>query len=165
MSEYTEEELRNLSRVDLRRAAVQVLGIDNRTATNHKTDELVSLILESQSGNGKSKGKGKGAPPAGKGKLASAPKEPEETEPEPPKGKAAATITGADVVKHLQAIGKGMDENHEATTEHLNELERKLYILSGLVMDLFKSAYEPDELDPRIAELDEAFQKDGEEGN
>lgn len=176
MAEYTEKELKELSRVDLRREAVKALGIDNKTASNYRSEELVKMILEKAGGK---KGKSEPLPPKGKGKVKEPePEEPEddqeqqqEEEKEPPKGRKAESKPASggcdELLKHVKAIGKGMDENHAALQAQLDEIERKLYVLTGLTIDNYKAVNEPDGIDERIEELDKEWEEKvgDEEGN
>lgn len=186
---YTEEELKAMTRVELRRAAMEVLGVDNKEVSNAKSDDLRDRILAAQEGGGKKTGKA--APPAGKGKgLPSTskgkpapepePEEPADEEPPeeaPPKGKAAGRPAAApsgsvDTKKHFDALGKAVDEmangqqeNHATVIEQLNEIERKQFIMLGLLTDIFKAVNEPDALEERLNELQGEWEAQNSEGN
>jgi len=177
MSNYTKEELTNMSRVELRRAAIEVLKVDNKAVSNEKSTDLIAKILEAQEGGGGKKGKAAPAGRAGKtpGAGKAAPKEPEETpeetpeeEPEPPKGKAAAAPPTAGLKELrgcIDAVGKTVDENQAEVKELLAEIDRKLFIVFGLMTDVFKAVNEPDDLDGRLNELQEEWESGDAEGN
>jgi len=187
MSEkLTKEDLDGMSRVQLRRAAMEVLGMGNKEATEMNSADLKAKILEAQEGGGKKKGKA--APPPeepkkGRGKPAPEPEPEEEPEPEPeeeappPKGKVAAsseTRTLTEILKVVHAVGKAVDELAQTVAErldtqdeHLVEIERKLFHQLGLTENIFKGVSEPDEFEPRIEALEDEWKKqaEGEEGN
>lgn len=178
MSNYTREDLEGMSRVELRTAARNVLKVDNKAVSNEKSGDLINKILEAQGGGGEKKGKaapaGRGGKTPGAGKAA--PKEePEETqeetpeeEPQPPKGKAApgAPVAGLKELRvGIDAVGKTVDENQGELKELLAEIDRKLFIVFGLMTDVFKAVNEPDELDGRLNELQEEWEGGDGEGN
>lgn len=192
---YTEEDLKAMSRVELRRAAIEVLKVDNKEISNSKSEDLRARILEAQEGGAAKPKGGKIPPKAGgrglpgtKGKVAPKPEPepevedetPEETPEEEapaPKGKpagkpAAGPGTVVDAKKYFDAIGKAVDEvgsgqqeMQETLVTQLNEIERKQFIMLGLLTDIFKAVNEPDELEPRLTELQEEWEKECEGGN
>jgi NACalpha-BTF3-like transcription factor len=80
--------------------------------------------------------------------------------------------------ERIDLIGKTIDENHEEVKEALasaggdalEEIKETLenirlsqYILHGLVADIYRNYYEPDDLDTRVDELEQEFNEP--EGN
>lgn len=173
MSNYTEEDLKGMTRVELRRAAIAVLGIDNKECSNTKSQELIDRIMAEQGGGGGSKPKGGGKrgggskpkTSGGRGRGRSKPKE----EPPPAEDPAEVGDLGP-VIDRVDAVGKTVDENHEATKELLDviseqqvEIQRQQFMIFGLITDLYKFTGEPDELEERMNELDAEWEAQGNE--
>lgn len=164
---YNEKELKGMSRVLLRRAAREVLGIDNKEASNSKSADLIGRIIEEQEGGGNgeapktssrrssktSGGKASGGKSSGRGKSS---------------GKGSSAETSDDLTSMVDAVGKAVDETHSETKELLEqmaeqmaELQRQNFILFGLVTDIYKAVDEPDALEERLKELDEEWEAQG----
>lgn len=178
MSNYTEEELKGMTRVELRRAAIAVLGIDNKECSNTKSQDLIDRILAEGGGGGgggdskpKSSGRGgkggskpKAASGGGRGRGRSKPKE----EEEPPPAEDVGDLSV--VVDRIDAVGKTVDESHTEVKELLEviqeqqvEIQRQQFMLFGLMTDLYKFTGEPDELEERMNELDAEWEAQGNE--
>ena len=162
-----------MSRVELRRLAVQVHKMDNKECSNTKSEEIKAYIEEAQGGGGSkskasskkttSKKAGNGKPTTrGKARSSKAKDEP-----------APAEVSDdlSTVLERIDAVGKALDEGQEGTKEELEgivdqlaDIDKKLYILTGLNTDLYKAMYEPDDLDPRIEELETEYEAEGNEG-
>jgi hypothetical protein len=124
---------------------------------------------------------GRPAPKAApKGRGRPAPK----SEPEPDdEGQNEAPPAAEDVgelAERVDALGKTIDDNHkemmeaiggaggegvEEVKETLENIRLSLYILHGLVADLYSINYEPDDLKNRVDELEAEFNEDPQEGN
>lgn len=176
MSEtYTRKDLDSMSRVELRRLAVQVHGMDNKECSNTKSEEIKAYIEEAQGGGGKSTSKGSSTKaaakpepsngkPATRGKARSS-----KAKAAPPTEEVASDLSA--VLERIDAVGKAIDEGQETTKEELGgivdqlcDIDKKLFILTGLATDLYKAMYEPDDLDPRIEELEAEYDAEP-EGN
>jgi hypothetical protein len=170
---YTQEDLKGMARVDLRRTAIAVLGIDNKECSNTTSGELITRILQAQEGgkgkskdNGKQEGRGRGraaagrAPAAGRGRAA---------KEEPPQESAGGGDPSVDeVLRRIDAVGKTVDESTEelkSTIEtleaDLTEARRQLYMIFGLLTDVYKAVDEPDALEARVEELQEEWDAQG----
>lgn len=172
MSNYTEEELKGMTRVELRRAAIAVLGIDNKECSNTKSQDLIDRIVSEQGGggNGKATTKAKSRPAAGgRGRGRAAPQEAREEarEEAPP---ARASKGGDPAIERLDVLGSTVDENHTEIKEMLQqvldnqaETQRQNFQIFGLLTDLYKFTGEPDELEARLTELDEEWDNQGNE--
>jgi len=163
MSNYTQEELQGMSRVELRKAAIATLKIDNKEASNTKSGDLIDRIIEM---NGNGAGAGEKAPPR-KRTRKSRKAAPEETTTEaaPSKGKRASTNG---VGKLVDAVGKAVDETKEelgAKVEEVLENQehtmKQQFILFGLLCDIYKMMEEPDVLETRLDELDKEWDAQG----
>jgi hypothetical protein len=174
MSNYTEEELKGMTRVELRRAAIAVLGIDNKECSNTKSQDLIDRILAEggEGGGSKPKASGRGgkggskpkASSAGRGRGRSKPKEEEAPPPAEDVGDLGV------VVDRIDAVGKTVDESHTEVKELLEviqeqqvEIQRQQFMLFGLMTDLYKFTGEPDELEERMNELDAEWEAQGNE--
>jgi hypothetical protein len=172
MSSYTEEELKGMTRVELRRAAIAVLGIDNKECSNTKSQDLIDRILAESGGGGSSKPKSSGrakasgggtkAKSSGGGRGRSKPEPEPDPEPEVVEGDLSV------VIDRVDAVGKAGDENHEEVKELLGiiqeqqvEIQRQQFMLFGLMTDLYKFTGEPDELEERMNELDAEWEAQG----
>jgi hypothetical protein len=159
--QYTESELKEMSRVLLRQTAVRVLQIANKDAASLRSEDIVKQILEAQ--GGKKGGKKAGAKATTKAKEEAPEEAPEETQEEAPKGRGrAAGGNGVGVSEAVDAVGKTLDEvlsKLDMILANQGELERKSYITMGLVTDLYKFQGEPDELEARIEELSKEWEE------
>ena len=176
---YTEEDLKGMSRVELRRAAIAVLGIDNKECSNTKSGELIDRIIGEQDGGGGGKGKGRSRSKAsstkkastskgssngrGRGRSRAASKPAEEEAPE-------ASGDMAAVIERLDALGAELDktqlENKEALeviADQQSEIQRQQFIIFGLSTDVYKFVGEPDELEERLNDLDAEWEAQGNE--
>ena len=115
---------------------------------------------------------GKVSPKAGaKGRGRAKPAEDTEEAP-PPAGDLG------DLAERIDALGKAVDENHKEVMESqpqiggelmeeikdaLENIRLSQYILHGLVADLYRNYYEPEDLDTRVDELEAEFNEP--EGN
>jgi len=172
MSNYTEEDLKGMTRVELRRAAITVLGIDNKECSNIKSQDLIDRILSEQGGgNGKAtQAKSRTAPAAGRGRGRPAPQE--EKPSEQPEGKPSGREVshGDAVIGRIDVLGKTVDENQTELKEMLQQIldtqaetQRQNFQIFGLLTDLYKFTGEPDELEARLTELDEEWENQGNE--
>lgn len=169
MSNYTEEELKGMTRVELRRAAIAVLGIDNKECSNTKSQDLIDRIVSEQGGggNGKATTKAKSRPAAGgRGRGRAAPQAAQEEEAPPPA--ARASKGGDPAIERLDVLGSTVDENHTEVKEMLQQIldnqaetQRQNFQIFGLLTDLYKFTGEPDELEARLTELDEEWDNQG----
>lgn len=170
MANYTAEELKTVGRVELRRRAV-ALGMNNKDCTNSTSEQLKQFILEAQEGAGeegeegeepkkskaraRAEGEGEVKTSKGNGKTrqtrtTKAKEEVEET--------AASSGASNEKIDHL---GAAMDEEFEKVNNRLNEIceahdsaDRQRFIMMGLLSDIYKNFFEPDELEERIKELE-----------
>lgn len=167
MSSYTQEELQSMSRVQLRRAAIEVLKIDNKEASNSKSGDLIERILEMGEGGGNGSSKEADKAPAkraskrGSTNKASRAAAAESAEPAHTNG----------LGKLVDAVGKAVDETKEELGAKVDELlennahiMQQQFILFGLLCDIYKAVNEPDELEPRLEELEEEWNTQGNEG-
>lgn len=161
---YTEKELKGMSRVLLRRAAREVLGIDNKEASNSKSADLIGRILEAQEGGGN------GEPPKQTRSRGGKSGGSKTTSGRSGKGKAKEEPAGDGIEAMVNAVGKGVDENHaevkellETVLENQAEIQRQNFILFGLATDIYKAVDEPDALEERLKELEEEWEAQGNE--
>lgn len=177
---YTRDELDKMSRVQLRQTAVNC-GMKHREATNTKSEDIKEFIL-GKGGDGESKGRGKGkAKDKGNGQSATA--KPRGRG----KGKGKAKDSGGDQsppsddsAELIHKVGLGMDENHQAVmneleelkeatstlTDAVAELEHQLFLISGLTADILKTQWDgPEEVNERLGELEEIWEKQCEDGD
>lgn len=164
MSNYTEDDLRNMSRVQLRRAAITELGMDNKEASNTKSGLLIEQILAA--GEGGSNGDKKKATKKTTAKKTAAKKDSTRTQKAAAADEAPAPTNG--VGKLVDAVGKAVDEtksevldalgsNANEVSEGLHHIMKQQYVLFGLIQDIYKAVEEPDGLDARIEELGEEW--------
>ena len=163
----TEEELRELKRIDIRTIAVDHFGMDTKIASKTTTGDVISFILEAQEKEfGKSSGKGKAEP---KGKVAPKAKpEPEpEPDPEPEPEEEKAEVSG-DVEGKIDALGQALDSMSEEVktildgiSGTLSDITKNQFMLYGLVANLFIVNDGQEALDERIKELEEEWEKQG----
>lgn len=191
---YTKDELNEMSRVELRRLAVQVHGMDNKECSNTKSDELKEFILEAQEGGGgkkssskssrskgrsssKSSGKngqsGRASAASSRGRGRSEAKKDEEQEQEAPASTeginidfSAINIDFSAIEERLDAIGKTLDESNEGLAgeisevkDQLTDVQRQMFLMFGLSVEMAKAVLEPDEVDTCLAELEEEWGK------
>jgi len=167
MSDYTVEDLKGMTRTQLRQAGIKVLQIDNKEICEFGTQEIIDKILaEQEGGNGKSTGtstKSRAAVGRGRGK-AEEPKE--ETRKATSSEKKGGS--GEDLSSRVDAVGATLDENHNKVMDVLGslhdmlvEIQRMQSALFGLVTDLYKFTGEPGDLKDRLAELDDEWEKQG----
>lgn len=169
---YTEEELKGMTRVELRRAAIAVLGIDNKECSNTKSQDLIDRIVAEQ-GGGNGKGKAAGRPAAaaaGRGRGRPAPQDSGKEEPAREEARPAASKGGGGdgAIARIDVLGKTVDENQTELKEMLQQIldtqaetQRQNFQIFGLLTDLYKFTGEPDELDARLTELDEEWDNQG----
>lgn len=164
MSNYTQEELQGMSRVQLRRAAIETLKIDNKEASNSKSGDLIEKILEmgAAGGNGDSSDKAAAKETTKRTtkrttRKAAARKE-EAAEAAPTNG----------VGKLVDAVGKAVDETKEELVaksddilENIEHIMKQQFILFGLLCDVYKTVDEPDVLEGRLEELEEDWNSQG----
>ena len=164
MSNYTQEELQGMSRVQLRRAAIEVLKIDNKEASNSKSGDLIERIVEASSGgNGTAKAASKAASKRTSTKRTTRKAAAQET------AEPAAATNG--LGKLVDAVGKAVDETKEELTDKAVEIldnqehiMKQQFILFGLLCDVYKAVEEPDVLEARLEELEEEWNTQGNEG-
>lgn len=156
--------------MQLRRAAIEVLKIDNKEASNSKSGDLISRILDAQGGGGedekpasKPAGRGRAGKPAGRGRTA-------KSEPaDEPAEEAAPAANG--LGKMVDAVGKAVDESKEELSGKLEEIlenqdhiMKQQFILFSLVTDIYKAVDEPDALEARLEEIEEEWNNQGNDG-
>ena len=164
MSNYTQEELQGMSRVQLRRAAIEVLKIDNKEASNSKSGDLIERLVEASSGgNGTAKAASKAASKRTSTKRTTRKAAAQET------AEPAAATNG--LGKLVDAVGKAVDETKEELTDKAVEIldnqehiMKQQFILFGLLCDVYKAVEEPDVLEARLEELEEEWNTQGNEG-
>lgn len=186
---YTKDELNEMSRVELRRLAVQVHGMDNKQCSNTKSDELKEFILEAQDGGGKkssskssSRGKGRSSSKSrgkngqsgrasaasstssGRGRGRSKPKEDEQEEQESTASAQGINIDFSAIEERLDAIGKTVDETNEGLAgeisevkDQLTDIQRQMFLLFGLNVEMAKALLEPDVVDETLADLEKEW--------
>ena len=116
MSNYTQEELQSMSRVQLRRAAIEVLKIDNKEASNSKSGDLIDRIVAAVggNGNGSSKTAEVDKPAARRSTKRNTRKAaPEEEQQET----VSATVSTNGLGKLVDAVGKAVDETKEELSD------------------------------------------------
>ncbi len=164
MSNYTQEELQGMSRVQLRRAAIEVLKIDNKEASNTKSGDLIGRIVQLDADGGEEKTT---APKRTRRSRKAAPKDETTTSHEEaaPKTKRASTNG---VGKLVDAVGKAVDETKEElgakvedVLDNQDRIMKQQFLLFGLLCDIYKAVDEPDALEERLVELDEEWDKQG----
>ena len=181
---YTADELEEMQRPDLRKLAVKTWGMDNKECTATKSHALRSWILEQQEGyqnggngagetrkkRGRPKGsKGPKARPSGRPSQRAAKAESEEA----PSGNGSSS----GLIERVDLLGKTIDSNHEEIKEaiaaggspdlqeSIDSIKLSLYILHGLVGDIYRNYYDPDELETRTDELEAEYGEAEAEGN
>jgi len=170
MSNYSEEELKGMTRVELRRAAIAVLGIDNKECSNTKSQDLIDRIVAEQGGgNGKAAAKA-ARPAAGRGRGRPAPQDAGKDEAPPERTASKGGGGGDGAIERIDVLGKTVDENQAELKEMLQqvldnqaETQRQNFQIFGLLTDLYKFTGEPDELEARLTELDEEWDNQGNE--
>ena len=161
MSNYTQEELQGMSRVQLRRAAIEVLKIDNKEASNSKSTDLIEkIVAEGADGGETTKKTTTRKASTRKSTRKAAPKEQVEGEAAPTNG----------VGKMVDAVGKAVDETKEElgtklddVLENHDHIMKQQFILFGLLCDIYKAVDEPDVLEGRLKELEEEWDNQGNE--
>jgi hypothetical protein len=166
MSSYSQEELQNMSRVQLRRAALAVLKIDNKEASNAKSMDLIERILEAE-GNGNGSSAGKAAKETKKttsGKRSTRKTNKASSDVE-------VNVPGNGVGKLVDAVGKAVDETKEELSDKFVEvldnqehIMKQQFTIFGLLCDIYKVLDEPDVLEERLKELGEEWDTQGNEG-
>ena len=163
MSNYTQEELQGLSRVQLRRAAMEVLKIDNKEASNTKSGDLIERILDAGEGAG---GNGTKKAATSSKKRASKATAKKRTAAKEETTTAAPSTNG--VGKLVDAVGKAVDETKEELSTKIDEMMenqdhimKQQFILFGLLVDVYKAVDEPDALEARLEELEEEWNAQG----
>lgn len=161
MSNYTQEELQGMSRVELRKAAIATLKIDNKEASNTKSGDLIDRIIEMNGAGEKAPARKRTRKPkkgAGEGDT---------TEAAPSKSRRASTSAG-DIGKLVDAVGKAVDETKEELVSKVDEalenqdhIMKQQFMLFGLLCDIFKMMDEPDTLEARVDELDKEWDAQG----
>lgn len=175
---YTENELEEMQRPDLRKLAVKTWGMDNKECTATKSHALRSWILEQQESyqngdngagetrkkRGRPKGskgsKGPKARPSGRPSQRAAKVEEEATE---------GNGSSSSLIERVDLLGKTIDTNHEEIKEaissggsadlqeSIDSIKLSLYILHGLVGDIYRNYYDPDDLETRMDELEAEY--------
>jgi hypothetical protein len=168
MHSYTEAELKEMTRLDLKKAAIDTLHISNAEARNTKGPLLIEKILEklAEGGNGDS--------PAEEPKKAA--KRTNSRKTRKP-GTVVAKDAAVDLAptnglgKLVDAVGKAVDDTKEELAakseemmENLEHVMKQQFILFGVLCDIFKAVNEPDELEPRLEELETEWDAQGNEG-
>jgi hypothetical protein len=172
--QYTQEELEGMTRVQLRRAALSILGIDNKEASNRKSGDLIAGILETQEGGGndKPKSRSKASSKASTKSKAGGAKTGGRSKAKPKEDQGGNGVgAGADdLIRRIDALGKTVDENQEGLKEGLEEIsagiadiQRQQFFLFGLLSDVYKMVGEPDELAERLEEMDQEWDQQGNE--
>lgn len=165
MSNYTQEELQGMSRVQLRRAAIEVLKIDNKEASNSKSGDLIEKIVEASGGGN---GTAKAAAAKTTSKRTSTKRNTRKAATQEAAEPAAATNG---LGKLVDAVGKAVDETKEELSDKAVEIldnqehiMKQQFILFGLLCDVYKAVDEPDVLEGRLEELEEEWNSQGNEG-
>lgn len=177
---YTIDELKEMSRVDLRKLSVKGWGMDNKECSNTKSADLREFIIakqeEYQDQGDEKPTKSKASPKARASRPTStAPKASAgRSRKEPKEPKEHAEDSDSDTAR-LDILGQAVDDNHaelkalltEADTEYKDTLENVrmgMYVLHGLIADIYRNYYEPEDLKDRVDELAKEFNADA-EGN
>lgn len=167
MSNYSQEELQGMSRVQLRRAAIEMLKIDNKEASNSKSGDLIDRILEmGDGGNGNGSSKEEVKTTAKRGTKRNTRKTTAAKE------ETAEAMPTNGVGKLVDAVGKAVDETKEELVsksddilENIDHIMKQQFILFGILCDVYKAGVDgPDALDARLEELEEAWNAQGNEG-
>ena len=175
---YTKEELDKMPRGQLRRLAVKKHGMNNRVCADAGSNEVKQYILEAQ-------GNDEGASPpdkpnpeegaAGKSKKTTRKKATPRKKAAPKKKAAPQPASDGDMAQLLDAIGKELDVVGKGVHDDMKETKgllggirddidvilRNQAIQAGLLIDLWKNYYEPEDLEPRLNELAEEFESAG----
>lgn len=168
MSNYTQEELKGMTRVQLRRAAIEVLKISNREASDYNSKDLIAQIIDAQGENGN--GTEKRAERSTKGKAASKTRA-SKTKASKKEDTAEAAPSTNGVGKLVDAVGKAVDETKEELGTKLDELSENIehimkqqFLLFGVFTDVYKAtAGGKEELEERLEELGEDWDNQGNE--
>lgn len=161
---YSREELDQKQRPELRTIAknIETIQMPMMELVRLKEPELRDLIMEHQA-------------PAGKKAVTRTPKTPakevepvQERKPRTPAKAAAEEMTDPnDVCEKIDALGKTLDEDvipELKTTKELAEsLNESLYILRGLINDIYVATLDEDTLKERTEALAEEFEQAGNE--
>ena len=159
----TEDELRELKRIDIRTIAVDHFGMDTKVASKTSTADAVAFILEAQEKE-LGKGKGKAAPAA---KAKSTPKAKPEPEPEPEaEEEQVEEVETGDSEGKIDALGQALDSMNEEVkaildgiTNTLRDIQKDQFMVYGLVANLFVISEGEGALEERIKELEEEWEK------
>jgi len=172
MSNYTQEELEGMSRVQLRRTAIETLKIDNKEASNSKSGDLISRIMEVGSGEEEPPKKAAAAAAKrGTSKRASSRKSGGNGVDAAATSTESVAVPTNGISKLVDAVGKAVDETKEelvtkvdGVLDQLDHIMKQQFILFGLLCDVYKNLDEPDVLEARLEELDEEWNAQGNEG-
>jgi hypothetical protein len=151
-----------MSRVQLRRAAIEVLKIDNKEASNSKSGDLIERILEEGGEGGGSKSSKASSKKSSRTTKAT-------SRSSKSKSKAAPAETSSNGVGELvDAVGKAVDETKEdlgskleAVLDNQDHIMKQQFILFGMLSDVYKAVDEPDALEARLEELEEEWNSQG----
>lgn len=168
MSNYSEEELKGMTRTQLRQAGIKVLQIDNKEICEFGTQDIIDKILaEQEGGNGKSATSTKTRTAVGRGRVKAEEPPKEDSRKAAPTEKKDSSSMG-DLSSRVDALGATVDENQTKVMEVLEmlpdmlvELQKMQSAIFGLMTDLYKFTGEPGDLKDRLAELDEDWEKRG----
>lgn len=174
---YSEQELKEMKRLDIRFIATERYGMDTKQCSKTSTADVLAYIMEKQEEEfgkggkgGKAAPKGKAAPagkvaPKGRVKEPEPEPEPEEAEPEEEEVEEAV---GGDTDTKLDGIGVAMDsgfgevkEALESIASALLHVQKQQFVLLGLVEGLFMANEGEDGLNERKTELEEAWEQEG----
>lgn len=167
---YTRDALDGMSRVELRTIAVKVLGMDNKECSNFNSEPLKDWIMEKQGENAKGNGKSSASSAAkatGKGRASKATTSKaasKERQSQAEDTSGSSSIDVSEVIGRIDALGKTVDEDIKEELEGikatLSSIERSQVMIYGLLEDVYKIHYEPDDLAARLSELEEEFSND-----
>jgi len=150
---YTRESLQGESRVSLRQIAMKELGLTARQISEMKSEQIISAILEKQA-----KEDGQTDQPEPPTPVAQPAQPAKATKPKPDTKAAAPANGGPDLTVRIDAVGKAVDEMEEKLSDGLKSVEKQLYILFGLICDLWTVQYgSKDEFEERVHELEQEY--------
>lgn len=184
---YTKEELDDMGRVQLRRLVTNTYGMDNKKCTNCTSVQLKEYILEAQEGDTAKGSNSKGgngtsahaskaaASKTGRASKATSSRGSRTTRARTTETKKAAAPEAGDVSTMVDAIGKTVDENHNELKGEIGELKETLntildainnsqrsgYLTFGVLSDVHKVHFEPNEYDERVDELSAEWDAEG----